>query len=112
MKMPFWARITIPETSKYVAFAQLPSSYVTSNGCIVVASDEWLFFAVLQSSIHEAWARRPGMSKLKTDPRYNAGACFHTFAFPAETVQLEFVAPKYYTLREKILLENCEGMTA
>jgi len=102
----------VPYLSKYVAFAKLPTHFIISDFCIVVASDEWGLFSVLQSSLHEAWARRPGLSKLKTDTRYNAAMCFRTFPFPRTRIHLEEYGRTYYTARESMLRENTEGMTS
>lgn len=69
------------ETSKHLILETFAAHILPSNGCIVFPTQDWRYFGVIQSSIHEAWARRPGMSKLETRPRYNANLCFATFPF-------------------------------
>lgn len=100
-----------PETSKYLAIAAIPARVLPSNGCVVFASSDWGLFASLQSSVHEAWARRPGMSKLETRPRYNPTLCFRTFPLPRLTKNLSATGENYHNVRSGIMLNRSEGLT-
>jgi hypothetical protein len=70
------------EVAKYLIFVWQPTNIVFASTCIVVATNLDVAFAILQSSIHEVWARRPGLSKLETRPRYNPEKCYRTFPIP------------------------------
>ncbi len=101
----------VPETSKFVVFARIPTDFIISNGCIVIASDDWGLFAVLQSDLHAIWARRPGLSKLKIDPRYNAVRCFATFPFP-EINGLRKIGQTLYSSRSEMMIRYSNGLTS
>ena len=58
-----------PFTSSHLAFAFVPSTTVVPTPHIVIAAEEFSSFAVLQSRIHEVWARFLS-STFKDDLRY------------------------------------------
>ena len=60
----------------------MPTDYVFSDALYVFTTDRWDIFAVVQSTLHEVWARKYSGS-LKQDLRYSPTKCFNTFAFPA-----------------------------
>ena len=62
----------------YMAFAFVGTNYVFSNTVTVIALDTYSSFAVLQSRLHEIWARR-NSSSFKDDLRYTSTDCFETF---------------------------------
>ncbi|HLI71204.1 MAG TPA: DNA methyltransferase [Ktedonobacteraceae bacterium] len=68
-------------------------------------------FAVLQSSIHEIWARSHS-STLRTDMQYTPSDCFETFPFPLDTGGLESIGERYYQHRQSIMQARQEGLTA
>ena len=68
--------------TKHMNFSAMPTDIVFLNNCYVFTTDRWDFFAVVQCTIHEAWARKYSMS-LKQDLQYSPSNCFDTFAFPA-----------------------------
>jgi hypothetical protein len=68
---------------------------------------------VLQSRVHEAWARFFG-SSMKDDLRYTPSDCFETFPFPEgfEThPSLEAAGKEYYEFRAALMVRNNEGLT-
>jgi hypothetical protein len=73
-------------------------------------------FAILQSNIHETWAREYS-STLKKDMQYTPSDCFETFPFPdienkAEIKKkLEQIGEKYYSDRQNIMQTRQEGLT-
>lgn len=67
-------------------------------------------FALIQSTIHEIWAREYS-SSLRNDMQYTASDCFETFPFPSSTSNLEEIGEKYYTHRQSIMLSRQEGLT-
>jgi hypothetical protein len=100
-----------PYTSKYLILVRVEKDVLISDGCIAFATDDWGYFAVLQSTIHEAWARRPGMSKLETRPRYNPALCFRTYPFPGGNTGLARVGSEYHEGRLHIMKARQEGLT-
>jgi hypothetical protein len=68
-------------------------------------------FAVLQSSIHEIWARSHS-STLRTDMQYTPSDCFETFPFPLDTSSLASIGERYYQHRQSIMQARQEGLTA
>ncbi len=78
-------RATVSETH---AMVFVPNTMVYSHKVIVFAYEDDYHFALLQSTVHEAWMRR-FTSTLRTDVNYSPSDCFATFPFPpAEYEQL------------------------
>jgi hypothetical protein len=59
----------------------VPKGWIYNEQLVVFAFDDDYHFALLQSGVHEAWARRQA-SSLRTDLRYTPTDCFATFPFP------------------------------
>jgi hypothetical protein len=77
----------------------------------VFPSDRMSAFAILQSRVHEVWARFFG-SSIKDDLRYSPSDCFETFPFPTgDNTALETAACEYYEFRAKLMFKNNEGLT-
>ena len=103
--------LVTPETAKFLIFAWQPTSLVFGNSLNVVATTDDAAFAVLQSSIHETFARRPGLSRLEDRPRYNAAKCYRTFPFPGLSKKLRDAGSFYHDLRQRICLQSQSGLT-
>ncbi|EDX87151.1 hypothetical protein S7335_4858 [Synechococcus sp. PCC 7335] len=67
-------------------------------------------FTIMQSNIHEAWARRYS-SSLRKDMQYTPSDCFETFPFPIQPNTLETIGETYYTHRQSTMLTHNEGLT-
>ncbi|MCU0532920.1 MAG: hypothetical protein MUD14_03365 [Hydrococcus sp. Prado102] len=101
------------QTSKYLSFAFLPSNIVFSHKLVVLAINSFELFMILQSRLHEIWARFFG-SSMKDDPVYTPSDCFETFPFPEnwETNQtLEEIGKTYYEYRAQLMINNNQGLT-
>lgn len=101
------------QTSKYLAIAFSPSTWVFDQKTVVFSIDNWSGFSVLQSSSHENWSTFLG-STMKDDPVYTPSKCFETFPFPKnfETNKtLEDIGQIYYTFRAELMIKNNEGLT-
>ena len=97
----------------HLAVTLLPSRMVFANTLAVFAVANWVAFCVVQSYVHEVWARFFG-SSMKDDLRYTPSDCFETFPFPEgwETDgSLEAAGRSYYELRAALMVEHDEGMT-
>ncbi|MEJ5343100.1 MAG: DNA methyltransferase [Thermogutta sp.] len=79
------------------ALVFVPNGWVCNEKTIVFAFDDDYHFALLQSSLHEAWMRR-FTSTLRTDVNYAPTDCFDTFPFPAE--EYERVASSEWRVEE------------
>lgn len=78
----------IARTTKYMSFSAQPTTYAFSDATKVLVSDRWDIFAVMQSIVHEVWARKYS-GYLKQDLRYSPSECFDTFPFPQGLWQIE-----------------------
>jgi hypothetical protein len=94
-------------------FALLPSSIVFANTIAVIAFSNFSPFAVLQSRVHEIWARFFS-SSMKDDLRYAPSDCFRTFPLPVgfETdATLEAAGEAYHAYRAELMIDHNEGLT-
>jgi hypothetical protein len=96
--------------SKHICFTFVPSRQVFSNGINVFGTDSYAWFALLQSTIHDFWARYYG-SSLETRNRYNPTNCFETYPFPSAVVTLANIGEQYYEYRKSTMVQCLEGLT-
>lgn len=104
------------QVSKHHLFAFQPTDRVFSHALNVFAFDDWFSFAVLQSRVHEFWARNANLgSTLETRARYTPSTCFETFPFPrptdAQRVAVAAAGEALYEHRSALMLHFDEGMT-
>ncbi len=86
---------------------------VFSDAVTVFAIEEFAGFAILQSSVHEAWAAMNG-SSFKDDGRYVPEMCFETFPLPLDwraSPELEAAGQSYYAFRAELAVETDLGLT-
>ncbi len=101
--------------SKHLLFSFQPTNRVFSHGLFVFALGAASAFAVLQSRVHEPWARLLS-SSLEDRLRYSASDCFETFPFPQpdpRTVipELESIGERLYGARAKYMVDTDQGLT-
>ena len=102
-------------TTKHLSFSAVPTEYVFSDALYVFTTDRWDLFAVVQSTLHEVWARKYSGS-LETRLRYSPSECFDTFAFPVELWQtadagLAELGERYHAHRKEGMLSLWLGLT-
>ena len=97
-------------TTKYLSFSKLPSDILFSEALKVLTTDRWDYFSVVQSTLHEAWARKYSGS-LKQDLRYSPRDCFETFPFPADSSGLATIGETYHEHRRQLMLKMQLGLT-
>jgi len=105
--------IVTSQTGSSRAFSLVPSSWTFDQTVVVVLSDSYRMFALLQSRIHEVWATFFS-SSMKDDLRYMPSDCFDTFPFPATFTTasaLETVGRQYYEFRAELMMRAEEGLT-
>lgn len=100
--------------TKHLCFTFTPVGPILSEQVVVIATDRDEHFAILQSTIHEAWVRRYS-GTLETRLRYSPSDCFETFPFPAQSPEgasrLETIGSAYHEHRRRIMLDRQLGLT-
>ena len=101
--------------TKHMNFSAMPTDIVFLNNCYVFTTDRWDLFSVVQSTLHEVWARKYSMS-LKQDLQYSPSNCFVTFPFPAGlwgTVDpgLAGLGKRYHMHRKALMQSLWLGLT-
>lgn len=97
----------------HLSWVRIPSGQVFANSLAVVADGSITSLAVLQSRLHELWARFFG-SSMKDDLRYTLTDCFETFPFPLEWQQsqaLDGTGRTYYDYRAQLMVDRGQGLT-
>jgi hypothetical protein len=105
--------LTNAQASPHLFFIFSNPAFVFANSLNVFAMQGYSDFAVLQSRVHEIWARFFA-STLEERLRYNPTDCFQTFPFPPTRDApdaLDVVGDAYYGFRGVLLLNNGEGLT-
>ncbi len=105
--------LVIARVSKVAAFTFLPSNWVTTDKIVVFPTDKLADFTLLQSRLHESWARFFS-STLEDRLQYTPTDCFETFPFPLNWTTdptLEAVGQTYYDFRAALMIRNNEGLT-
>jgi hypothetical protein len=102
-------------TTKHLMFSAQPANIIFSDALNVFTTDRWDHYAVVQSTIHEVWARKYS-GALETRLRYSPSDCFETFAFPAGQWQnpnpdLAAIGERYHEHRRDLMLRLWLGLT-
>jgi hypothetical protein len=102
-------------TTKHFNFSAAPTSYVFTHALYVFATDRRDLYAVVQSTLHEVWARKYS-GALETRLRYSPSDCFETFAFPeglwqAANRTLAAIGERYHEHRKSLMLSLWLGLT-
>jgi len=101
------------QVSPHLAFVRQPVGRIWGNTLNLFAFADYSPFAVLQSRIHEIWARFFS-SSMKDDLRYAPSDCFETFPFSLgyeANPTLEAVGQAYHNHRAQLMIAADEGMT-
>lgn len=99
--------------TKYLNFTAADSNYVFTHALFVFTTPRWSDFAVLQSTLHEVWARKYS-GALETRLRYSPTDCFLTFAFPrdpAHETALAAIGETYHEHRRALMRDLWLGLT-
>lgn len=102
-------------TTKHLSFTWIGSGRVFSDAVYLLPQRRWDHFAVVQSTVHEVWARKYS-GALKQDLRYSPSKCFDTFAFPGDLWQtpssaLAATGERYHEHRRQLMLRLWLGLT-
>ena len=102
-------------TTKYLNFSASSTNYVFTDALYVFTTDRWDCYAVVQSTLHEVWARKYS-GALKQDLRYSPSKCFETFPFPEDLWQtvnssLAAIGEHYHEHRRALMRQLWLGLT-
>ena len=102
-------------TTKYLNFSAASCNYVFLNTLYVFTTDRWDLFAVVQSTLHEVWARKYS-GALETRLRYSPSDCFETFPFPEglwrfDDPNLARIGEQYHEHRRALMRTLQLGLT-
>ena len=102
-------------TTKHLNFSAVPTNYVFTDALYIFTTDRWDLYAVVQSTLHEVWARKYS-GALKQDLRYSPSNCFETFSFPEGIWQtanpkLVEIGERYHEHRCALMLRLWLGLT-
>ncbi|MEQ1907521.1 MAG: DNA methyltransferase [Vicinamibacterales bacterium] len=101
--------LALSALSKHISPAFVAKGTVVANSMIVFLLHLEADFAILQSRVHEIWARFLG-SSLEDRLRYTT-PCFEAFPRPQITEALEGAGAEYYSWRAAMMKANAEGLT-
>ncbi len=107
--------LAISQVSKHLLFAFQPTERVLANTVYAFALPGFCHFSILQSRVHERWARLLS-SSLEDRLRYTASDCFETFPFPRRSPkevipELEKIGEELYETRAKFMVDTDQGLT-
>jgi type II restriction/modification system DNA methylase subunit YeeA len=88
---PLQRYLVTPSTAKHRIFAWMPVRVLADHALVVVAREDDATFGILQSRVHEAWARATGtqLREAESGFRYTPTSTFETFPFPHPTKKQE-----------------------
>jgi hypothetical protein len=105
--------LVVSRVGQALAFTFCDTGSVFAESLVVVASSRAGALSLLQSRLHEVWARTLA-SSMKDDLRYTPSDCFETFPFPSgweSNVSLDAVGRAYYGFRSALMVRTNEGLT-
>ncbi|MDF0643144.1 MAG: hypothetical protein P0111_03880 [Nitrospira sp.] len=102
-------------TTKHLNFSATPTTYVFSHALYVFVTSRWDIFSVVQSTLHEVWARKYS-GALETRLRYSPSDCFETFPFPeglwrTANPELADIGERYHEHRRVLMRQLWLGLT-
>ncbi|MGY6217088.1 Eco57I restriction-modification methylase domain-containing protein [Methylolobus aquaticus] len=102
-------------TTKHLNFSAAITTVIFTDATYVFTTDRWDLYAVVQSTVHEVWARKYS-GALKQDLRYSPSDCFETFPFPAglwlaDNPALADIGERYHEHRRALMRQLWLGLT-
>ncbi|KTB47809.1 Methyltransferase domain [Dehalogenimonas alkenigignens] len=101
--------LATPGVSKHRIFVWVPHAVLCNQGTLVFARDDDYTFGILQSKVHELWARAMGtqLRDVISGFRYTPTTTFETFPFPSPTPEqteaISITAKRLNEFRERWL---------
>ncbi|MEW8025275.1 MAG: type IIL restriction-modification enzyme MmeI [Candidatus Thiodiazotropha sp.] len=103
--------LVINRHSKVATFSFLPKGIVYSDATVVLAIDDFLRYAVLNSAFHEQWSWKYGSTMGTGTLRYTPVRVYETFPFPGDSTDLESIGVTYHEHRHQLMLKMQLGLT-
>ena len=101
--------VVCSEVSKYLIFEQIDNTGIYSANLDVFTHNDQ--FPILQSSVHESWARKYS-SRLEDRLKYSPGNAYCTFPFPSEIdTRLHSIGEQLISSRHLIMVSDQIGLT-
>lgn len=102
-------------TTKHLSFSSISAASLFTHALFVIPVDRWDVFSVVQSTLHEVWARKYS-GALETRLRYSPSDCFETFPFPGHLWEtpsqlLVQVGERYHEHRRRLMRDLSLGLT-
>ena len=98
--------------TKYVSFQFVPlSNNIYNHKVKLFFFDQWHDFAILQSSLHDQWARWRSGTLGSTTVNYSVSEALDTFPFALDLSLLSSIGEKYHEHRRQVMLARQEGLT-
>lgn len=102
-------------TTKHLIVSACPTDWLFSDALNFFTTDRWDIYSVVQSTLHEVWARKYS-GALKQDLRYSPSKCFDTFSFPNGLWQtanstLADIGERYHEHRRTLMPQLWLGLT-
>jgi hypothetical protein len=105
--------LSISRVTEHMGFARLATGSVFADRLVVVADESHATFSLLQSRVHEVWARSFSAT-MEDRLLYAPTDCFETFPFPLGCevdTTLETMGQAYHDYRAELMVAANEGMT-
>lgn len=96
--------------AKFLTFSFLPPGCVYADSLYIFTDFTFEHFAVVQSRVHEVWARMFGTS-MKDDLTYTGTTCYENYPFPSSTAGLEECGRSYNVERTAFMSSLQVGLT-
>ncbi|MFZ1546969.1 MAG: type IIL restriction-modification enzyme MmeI [Candidatus Nitrotoga sp.] len=102
-------------TTKHLIVSACPTHWLFSDALNFFTTDRWDIYAIVQSTLHEIWARKYS-GALETRLRYSPSDCFDNFPFPASLWQianpaLANLGEHYHEHRRALMRQLWLGLT-
>jgi type II restriction/modification system DNA methylase subunit YeeA len=94
--------IATPRVAKHRVFVWVSTKVLANDANVAIARDDDYMFGLLQSKLHELWARRLGTQLREADSgsRYTSTTTFETFPFPWPPGQEDQADPRVQAIAE------------
>jgi type I restriction-modification system DNA methylase subunit len=100
--------LTNAQAAAHLCFSFYEGRAIFANSINVINLSDWASFAILQSRIHEVWAKAFSTS-LGDQIRYNPTTCFRTFPRPTNNLdELNRIGKTYHNFRAKLMKNTKE----
>ncbi|GBL39621.1 hypothetical protein EMGBD2_08790 [Nitrospirota bacterium] len=105
--------LAIARVTKYLCVSRVPTSSVYNEQVKVLFFDGWSEFAVLQSSLHDVWARWLCGTLGASTLRYSTSSALETWPMPDVDGldELNDLGERYHVHRDEMMADEAIGLT-